>query len=124
MSFTAITNLRIISVVGKGDLPAERVVLRVARECNLTNYIILDSTCNDDGTFSEKNRHVFWFPDLSVSPQDFVVLYTKSGTTRSFVNSSGFTVHVFYWGMKRTVWNEDGDAVSLVHTTRAAFRRV
>ncbi len=124
MAFNAVTNLRIVAVTGKGDLLTERIVLRVVRQCNLMHYLILDSTDNDDGTISNKNRHVYWFPDLLVSPTDYLLLYTKKGTDRIFINKQGYRVHVFYWGLKRTVWNEDGDAVTLLNTARIAFKRV
>lgn len=123
MPFSEITNLRITSVVGAGDIANERVVIRATRASNLVNYLLLDATDNNNGTFATKNSHVYWFPEQLVSPYDFVVLYTKFGFDRSYINNQGFTVHVFYWGLSETVWNEDGDGPVLINTGRIAFRR-
>lgn len=123
MAFVQVNSLRILSVAAKGDLEHERVVLKVINEIDLVNYLVLDSTYNIDGTISEKNRHVFWFPYWSVSAGDYVLLYTKKGTARTIVDKDSKTIHVFYWGLGRTVWNEDGDVVTIVHTSRFAFRK-
>ncbi|XYH98579.1 hypothetical protein ACMHYB_02110 [Sorangium sp. So ce1128] len=124
MPFNEITNLRIVSVPGAGDLSSERVVLRVMKACNLMHYLIVDATDNGNGTFSNKNSRVYWFPEQIVSPTDYVVLFTKFGLDRTYINKQGFTVHVFYWGMPDAVWGEYSDGVVLVSTARAAFKPV
>jgi hypothetical protein len=124
MSFPRINNLEIACVAGKGDLDKERVILIARRECDLIHYLVLDTTYNEDGTISDKNRHIYWFPSHLVKPRDYVLVYSKAGKNRTFVDKEGDTIHVFFWGLDHTVWNEDGDAVTLVNTARIAYKKV
>ena len=44
----------------------ERVVLYVLADCNLNDYLLFDSTYDEEGEISNKHRHLFVFPDLQV----------------------------------------------------------
>ncbi|WP_147443410.1 hypothetical protein [Corallococcus sp. AB011P] len=122
--FQTITNLEILGVSDAGDLSRERVILKANRDCDLANYLLLDNTYLGDGSVSELNRHVYWFPTYPVKAGSYILLYSKEGDNRSMVDRVGDTLHVFYWGLKKTVWNEDGDAVTLVHTGRFSCKKV
>jgi hypothetical protein len=127
MSFYPVSNISIIGVSDKGNLESERVILKVLKDCNLVNYVVVDATYNDDNSISDRNRHIFWFPNWAVKQNDYVLLYTKPNQERflrTIIDKQGRTIHSFYWGMKKTVWNQNDDAVTLMNINRVSFKNV
>ncbi|MBQ3715292.1 MAG: hypothetical protein IJM92_09460 [Fibrobacter sp.] len=105
-------DLSIRAIRDAGSKELERIVLRVREDCNVGDFLIMDTTYN--GThISNKLRHTYWFPDKDVRKGDLVVLYTKEGKISEKVNLSGNTSHFFYWNLKETVWNKDEDCAVL-----------
>lgn len=92
-----------------GDLDKERIVLSVVKDGDVGRYAIFDTTYTKGGSVSNKVRFTYWFPDKNVKAGDLVVVYTKAGSSSEHQNKDGSTSHFFYWGLDRTVWNEDGD---------------
>ncbi|WP_146074091.1 hypothetical protein [Methylobacterium sp. 190mf] len=109
-----VMQLKIIRVHSHGDVGNERVWMKVTGDCDLSDYAVFDSTYDDDGNVSNKNRHVFWFPSQNVETGDFVSLRTGKGKDKTLVNDDGNTVHRFHWGLGTSVWNDDGDVATLV----------
>lgn len=116
--------LEIRFVKGHGDLKEERVVLKALSDLNVGSYIISDTTYYSDDEVSNKLRHIFWIPDKDVEKGDLVVIYTKSGKDKTTINKSGSKTHFFYWGLDRTVWNQEEDAAVLLSLDAWAFKQV
>lgn len=95
-----------------GNEKLERIVLKVCEDCNVGDFLIMDTTYAGDH-ISNKLRHTYWFPDKEVKEGDLVVLYSKEGTISEKKNPSGHTSHFFYWNLKETVWNKDEDCAVL-----------
>ena len=93
----------------------ERVVLKALAKCNLNEYVLFDSSYDENGIISNKHRHLFLFPNLVIEAGDFVWLYTKSGTYGTHSNVSNTITHKLYWGIKNHVWNNEGDKAYLLH---------
>lgn len=93
----------------------ERVVLKALAKCNLNNYVLFDTTYDENGIASNKFRHLFVFPDLVVEAGDFIWLYTKSGKYDTHSNDSNTITHKLYWGVNSHIWNNEGDNVYLLH---------
>lgn len=102
-----------ISVHGRRDQSNEYVLLRVLEDCGIGSYQLSDTTYHAPNVVSNKLRHVCWFPDKRVSKGDLVSLRTGSGEQKTLRNASGQIVRRFYWGLKPSVWNDDGDAAVL-----------
>ena len=96
-----------------GDLDNERVVLKALDSLNIGSYLIADTTYEGENEVSDRLRHVFWLPDKQVSEEDLIVIYTKKGNDKTRLGKSGNKIHFFYWGLSRTVWNKEEDAVTL-----------
>ena len=124
MHFDSISNLEIVGVSDKGNIALERVICVASRSCNLVKYLLIDATYNNDGTISDRNRHLYWFPDWSVQDGDYILLYTKRGRRRTFVDKDGDRIHVFYWGLDRSVWNREDDAVTMLYVPRISIKHV
>ena len=116
--------LAIKYVKDPGDLRNERVILKAIDNENIGSYLISDTTYEGDNEVSNKLRHVFWIPDQEVSKDDLIVIYTKEGKDKSKKNESGRSTHFFYWGLKRTVWNVDQDAVTLFSIAEWDLKKV
>jgi len=99
----------------------EYVLFRVSEDTNLWQFIVFDTTYDEDGNPSNLNRHSFFFRNKNVSKGDYVVIYTLDGQDSEFKNKAGSITHVFYWGLDTEVWNNTGDRVLLVKVDE--FRR-
>jgi hypothetical protein len=97
-----------------GNISSERIVLQANSRLDVGQFILCDTTYNQDESISNLLRHTFWFPDKIVEDGDFVALYTKSGINTEVKNKSGTTTHVFYWGLEKTIWNRSGDGAVLI----------
>lgn len=104
-------DLSIIKVERQQD---ERIILFVENSCNTWPYILFDTTYDDDGRVTNRNRHSFIFPNLDVTTGDFIVIYTGNGSYNSFRNKRGTTTHVLYWGLEVNIWNSRQDSALLV----------
>jgi hypothetical protein len=101
--------VEIHSLENRGDQNEERIWLKVNEDCNLTYYIISDTTYTSSNSISNKLRHIYWFAPKEVKAGDWVLLHTKNGTNSESNNKAGTKTHIYYWGLNRPVWNDDGD---------------
>jgi len=102
------------SISGHGDYDKELVTLEVKADCDSGVHILTDTTYTADGKVSSLLRHMLWLPDKQVKKGDFIQIYTKSGTSNSFPNQAKTTTHVFYWGLRVAVWNDEKDCAVLM----------
>lgn len=104
--------LEIIGVKDKGLLQRERLVLRASDTGDAGNFIILSTLASSDGLpFSGSPKAAFWMPDVIVQKGDFIVLYTKSGTSSSKVGSKGKTTYFHYIAKDESIWSDNSSAV-------------
>lgn len=99
----------------------ERLVLDVINDCRLGRFVVIDTTYDENGSVSNKNRHMYLFSTQTVKKGDLVVLYTKKGDNTSRKNINGSISYFYFWGLDSTVWNNEGDEASLLHID--AFER-
>lgn len=104
--------IQIDKIVDHGQ-NSERVEMSVIQNCNLTYYILADTTYTDPTHISNKLRHMHWFADRDVKAGDKIVLFTKKGTNTSATIGNGNTKYTIYWQLDINVWNNDGDAAVL-----------
>lgn len=116
--------LKIDKINNKGDFDKEYVTLKVLEDCDVGNYLLADSTYNDSDTVSNKLRHTFWIPDKEVLKGDIIKIFTGSGKKSSISNNDKSTTHIFYWGLKTAVWNDDGDAAILLEIASWKHKKV
>lgn len=117
-------DLKILGVYD-ADTSNERLTLSVVNDCNISNYIVMDTTYDEDG--KEKNvwRHALTLPDLEVKKGDQVKIYTRNGTSRSVLSKSGDChLHFVYWGLNTHIWNNEGDIAYLFHVSDSECKTV
>lgn len=117
-------DIELQAIKSHGDYDKEYVTLKVLSDCDSGGFLLADTTYNDDDTVSARLRHLFWLPSKEVSEGDFIRVFTRAGDDREYGNDKGTTTHVFYWGLRAAVWNDNGDCAVLFQATEWEFRRV
>ena len=102
----------------------EVIWLKAIEDCTLSQYLILDTTYTDDSHISNEHRHIYWFPPKAVKSGDWIKLLTHNGTNTKYLNTAGTTTYVFYWGLGSNVWNNKGDAATLIEINNRKTSRV
>ncbi|WP_122429430.1 hypothetical protein [Pseudomonas viridiflava] len=115
--------LKIASVFNHGDLDKEHVSLNVLEDCNLSAYVLMDTTYDKDAKVSNKHRHVKWLPSVQVKKGNKVSVWTKKGTDKSLEAEDGTVWHRVYWNMNTSVWNNDGDVAVLLQISGVDHKR-
>lgn len=105
--------LKIISVHNHGDFDKEYVLLQATQDCDLSSYILADTTYLSSGKISNKLRHMHWFVPQKVNKDDFVTLWTKTGKNEVTKSTTGTPLHRNFWNLSTPVWNDDGDGAVL-----------
>jgi hypothetical protein len=114
-------NLEFASIASAGVLSDERIALKATASFDLTRYAIFACNSTQDGRVAGGNvPWAFWFWSKTVGPGDFVVVYSKSGTTSEKKNSDGTTSHFFYWGLSNPIWTA-GRRPVIVETSTWSF---
>lgn len=115
--------------IGKKGQKDEYILFYAEDDCFLHDYLIHDNTFDADGDISNKLRHMFRFPHLSVKKGQYVALYTQKGGQYNLGscthNSKRYDCHMFYWGANTNVFNQEGDNLYLLlisQTTKVIIR--
>jgi len=114
-------NLEFSSIADAGVFSNERIALKATASFDLTRYAIFACNSTLDGKVTGGNvPYAFWFWSKKVNPGDFVVVYSKSGTTSEKKNNDGTTSHFFYWGSSSPIWTA-GRTPVVVETSTWTF---
>lgn len=112
--------LSILKIKGDGDADKEYVPFKILEDCNLKDFVVVDTTFSDGGEVSNRNRHFFGFPSCEVEKGDYVRLHTGTGEYDTEDIADNKKRHHFYWNLDRAVWNDEGDSATLFQI--ASFR--
>jgi hypothetical protein len=112
-------SLNLISVENAKTPDDEFVILQANAKINLKSYAIVDRTFGTDKQVSDEFRHIFFFPNLVVEKDDFVLLFTGIGTYEGKTEmEDGSVAHLLFWQSSECVWNDNGnDSASLINYT-------
>jgi len=105
--------LEIINISERGVANKERIWFRVLADCDLSYFIVFDTTYSSPSSISNLQRHAHWFSPKKVKSGDYVILYTCPGIPTESKNNDGSTNHFLYWGIDKTIWNKEGDCAVL-----------
>jgi hypothetical protein len=107
--------LKLIEVRDPGK-QNERVFIRALQEVDLGDYIVTDTTYRQDGSVSNKARHVYEFARKVVQAGEYVCLHSGAGSYKlDKTTDDGTPLHRFYWGLNYTIWNKSGDNAWLLY---------
>jgi hypothetical protein len=106
-------HLNIHSVTDKGVKGKEIIWLRASATCNAREFLLADTTFNDDQKVSNELRHLYWFPNTALNAEDWIALHSGEGLNTTRTDDKRQTIHDFYWGLGVTVWNKGGDRALL-----------
>ena len=107
--------LQIVSIHNHGNYAEEYVRLKAVEDCELDDYLLIDTSYNGDGVVSNKLRHTYWWaPKTFARKGDIVFLYTRSGGDNVRDDADGRPrLRDFFWNLKHPVWNDTGDIATL-----------
>ena len=105
--------LKVDSINNRGKLSEEHVSLRVLQNCNLSRYMIMDTTFGEGGGISNEHRHIKWLPPYDVTAGMMVALWTGTGEDRVEMQGNTKWQYVF-WNSGTHIWNDDGEAAVLL----------
>lgn len=109
--------VRIFKVVSD-SLEDEKLTIEVMEDCNMNQFLVFDTTYDDEGCVSNLERHVYLFKSLPVNKGDFVRLFTRSQNDNdklSFENKRETTTYQLFWGLDHQIWNKNTDVAYLLH---------
>jgi hypothetical protein len=96
--------LEIQNVADKGNLDKERLVLKVRKDTDMGDYVLLQ-TGYDNGSVNIEIYATYWFPYKEVKTGDLVVIYTKDGVSNEKELTQGYKAHFFYWELEDAIWS-------------------
>jgi hypothetical protein len=103
-----IPELALLGAFDRGVPNKERIVLKPQSVLDIGNYaIILGTRLLHTGTVVPVRDAMFWFGSGTVSPDDWLFLFTGSGTP-NFVpgpDNKG-RLHLVYWGREHTLFHD------------------
>jgi hypothetical protein len=105
--------LKVDSINNRGTLNEEHISLNVLQNCNLSHYMVMDTSFGQGGGISNEHRHVKWLPPYDVTAGMMVALWTGSGVDRVEVQG-GIKWQFVFWNSGSHIWNNDGDAAVLL----------
>lgn len=106
--------VKIEFVLDKGNLAHERLVLRVLRDADIGDFMLIRTAFEDDQVTTEV-VNTFWFPYMSVNRDDVVVVYSKKGSVKQKALKDNRMAHFFYWGQDSALWADDNVAPVLLY---------
>ena len=113
-------NLDFVKIENAGELAQERVVCRATVDVDVGDFAFFRGIATTGGKFGAGNvPSAYWFPNKDVKAGDWVVLYSKIGTS-SEKKGEQRTSHFFYWGKSSPLW-VSGAIASLVEITHWSF---
>ena len=113
--------VRIQYVADRGDLDRERLVLRVHRDVDIGDFMLVRTGFEDDEVTTEVSN-AFWFPYKRLRTGDLVVVYSKAGRDREKRLDGGGKAHFFYWDQNSPLWNDEHVAPVLLYAPQWASK--
>jgi len=106
-------NAEISSFADAGDIEKERLVIRILKDLDIGDYVVLCSSLFDGDHVTSGPKKAYWFPDGDVKSGDLVILYTKRGNSATKPLEGGRTAYFYYWRQERPLWDGEHAAVLL-----------
>ena len=106
--------------IGEKGKEDEYILFYAEGDCLLHNYLIHDDTFDSDGDMSNKLRHMYRFPLISVKSGQYVALYTKKTGSYNLGTYGPAPCHILYWGTNTSIFNQDGDNLYLLLISQTA----
>jgi hypothetical protein len=106
--------IEIRSVVEKGNIEKERLILKVVADTDIGDFLLFQSGFSD-GEVTTETYHTYWFPFKPVSAGDLIVIYTKAGKHSVKRMKKGNRAHFFYWDLDSPIWQLKSRAPVVLH---------
>jgi hypothetical protein len=102
------------SIIEAGDARRERITLRVNEPADIGDFMLTRNyQVGDEVAIGVLNT--FWFPYSLVDKGDLIILYTRSGESKTKPLENGSRAHFFFWGIDKPIWASDDTSPVLMH---------
>jgi hypothetical protein len=118
--------LAIKTILDKGTLDKERVILTAEIDLPIGNFVVFGTAFSTElnTVLGGSLKWSYWFPDGQVKAKDLVVLYSKAGKNNVRENPDGTRTHFYYWFKKEPVWGVPGAALVVANILDWDFKRL
>lgn len=100
-----IPELHLIGVADAGVVNLERVVLRPTQPLSLNGYgIAVGVGADGEGAYPVYDN-CYWFPEITVSPPSWIIVFTGKGSWNTGRWHTGEDVTYLHWQRQFTVFN-------------------
>ena len=106
--------IEIVKIIDRGNALQERLHLLVKARADLLHYTVLDALKVEPHKILTPPKHAYWFTQLMVNPNDYVILYTRAGTNISEKRKDGSMNHFFFWGLPGPLWGDPQESAILL----------
>jgi hypothetical protein len=80
--------------------------LRPTDSVNLAQFGVLAAVRSNEGYVTPAPNLFFWFGDVAITPPSWIILFTGKGQSKPApLIEHGIPVHVFYWNLENTIFN-------------------
>jgi hypothetical protein len=103
-----IPELTLVGVFDRGVPNRERIVLKAETTIEVGNYaVVLGIRYLHTGVFVPIQDAMFWFGSGAAVANDWLFLFTGSGTFNSIPNADGTgKIYLSYWGREHTLFHD------------------
>lgn len=120
----AVSELALIGVADAGVPNKERVILRPTQLVDVRHFAIVAGLHNPaTGGANVLYDTGFWFPEHTLTPPSWILVYTGEGESQNTVAPNGERVITYFWGRKHTLFGFNGIVPVLVRIDAAIVGR-
>lgn len=104
-----VTEIALVGVADRGIPNRERIILRCLQRIDTSPFALLvglHQEAHGQSAVMPAKDHFFWFGSAMLEKDDWILVYTGSGTARKSVllGTANDPVYLLYWGMSTTIF--------------------
>lgn len=100
--------LKISSVRHAGSLQNEHVFLIAQKDCNASDFTLIDSDFCPSDKILRRPSHEFHFPSLELKKGDCLALWSRPGRRNVKKLFSYCSQYNLFWGLNAAIWEDVG----------------
>lgn len=97
-----------ISINCTGELENEHLLLRVSKDCEISDYVVIDSTYRKRDKVIKKPSHEFYLPPVFLRQGAYLSIWTRAGKLRESAPGESLSQLNLFWGLNEAIWHVDG----------------
>jgi hypothetical protein len=105
MIVSNLTELTLMAVLDRGVPNNECIAIKANERLNLGQYGIMLGVYSHLNSAIPVKDHLFWFGDGFIEKDDWIFIYTGTGTPRKTAATNGISnIYTVFWGKQTTIF--------------------